>query len=88
MRIENFRLVTKQPSPKGFQVVAMFSVEVNDDITLFDFQLIKTPDGRLQAYPPKSPNGSVMAAISPTVRNNLASKAEEHYRDRNRAIAA
>lgn len=73
MKISNLRRINAPPSPRGFQSVAAFTVNVSDDFALYDVQAIRCPDGRIAIYPAKSPNGSPTANISPAARAEIVS---------------
>lgn len=72
MKISNLRRLHTHPSPRGFRAIATFSLEITPDVKIFDLQLISSEDGRLNVYPPKSGNGSLMAAIAPLARQQIA----------------
>jgi hypothetical protein len=71
VRISNLRLLDGPPSPNGFRPVATFSLDISDDIRLFDFKMVVAPSGRHLIYPPRTGSCDV-AAISPAVRNAIA----------------
>jgi hypothetical protein len=75
MRVVDLRRLHNPASPQGFRAIAAFSLELTPEIKLFDFQLIEARDGRLNVYPPKSGNGSLTAALAPSVRRDIAALA-------------
>ncbi|RRD24719.1 hypothetical protein ECB98_13425 [Brucellaceae bacterium VT-16-1752] len=77
----NFDPVTRPPSNRGFQVVAIFSVDFTDDLRIFNWQLVLCPDGRFTVYPPAGKIQSSIIAVSPTTRNKIAAIASEILHD-------
>jgi hypothetical protein len=73
IEIRNARRVNEPPSHTGHVAIARFSVVIDDVITLFDFKLTKSPQGRLYCWPPymgpKTPSSSFHPAIREKVIN-------------------
>lgn len=88
MKIHNLRQVSSPPSVRGFQCIARFNLDLSDDIRIFDFQLIKAPDGKVTAYVPNGPSGSPVGAIAPTVRAEIARLAYREFHSDSTARAA
>jgi hypothetical protein len=74
-RIRAIRAAGENPSPRGFQCVAKFDLEIGPDITLLGLRLVRTPSGGLQAYPPDIRDGTRSAAFAPAFRDQVAALA-------------
>jgi hypothetical protein len=72
LRIRRIRATAEAPSPKGFERVAVFDLELGPDVTLNGLRLVRTPSGGLQAYPPDTRDGSRTAAFAPALRDQIA----------------
>lgn len=80
-RIRLIRATGESPSPRGFQCVARFDVELGDDVTLHGLRLVRTPSGRHEVYPPDTQAGGRSASLAPAFRTDLASLAAAHLGD-------
>lgn len=68
MRIQSARRFQLEPSPRGFNTIDKFGLQVTDDIAVFDLSLVQAPDGRLFVYGPASKSGADTRSLSPTAR--------------------
>ncbi|RJT42064.1 hypothetical protein D3227_05180 [Mesorhizobium waimense] len=71
-RVRQIRATGEDPSPKGFQRIATFDLELGPAVTMHDLRLVKTPSGGLHAYPPDSKHGTKCADFAPTFRDQIA----------------
>lgn len=74
MEIADVRMVDIPPSPKGFQIIAMFSLDVTPEFRIYDCKAVRAPDGKINVYPPQLPGGFNTAAISPAARLEISYK--------------
>lgn len=86
IEIRNARRVNEPPSTTGHVKIARFNVVIDDVITLFDFKLTKSPEGRLYCWPsytgPKTPSSSFHPAIREKVINMVLDDIGDDTRDR------
>jgi hypothetical protein len=73
--IRSVRATAEGPSPKGFQCIAKFDLEIGPDVTLLGLRLVRTPSGGLQAYAPDIRDGTRSAAFAPAFRDQIAALA-------------
>lgn len=66
------KILNIRPAPAGAggRTVAFFDVQVTEDISLFNFRLVETPDGRRLTYPPNA-MGSRAASFSPALATEI-----------------
>ncbi|MEI5682335.1 MULTISPECIES: hypothetical protein [unclassified Mesorhizobium] len=76
--IRHFRAAGESPSPKGFQRIATFDLELGSAITLHGLRLVKTPSGRLEIYPPDRQDGRRCASLAPAFRDQISQLAAHH----------
>lgn len=84
MQIQNLRHVNLPPSSTGFQCIAKFTVDFSEHFRVFDWQLIRAPDGRAIAYAPAGKNSPSIIAASPALRNEIADLAYMEYMNSDR----
>lgn len=76
MKIVNFKKFDGRTSARGFRCVGRFTVDINEDIRIFDWQLIQTPAGAHLAYAPSGVTARAVISLSPVCRDHVAKLAE------------
>lgn len=69
MRIRSARAVRQAPSPRGFNTLAKFNLEVTHDVTVYDCSLVRAPDGRVLLYGPGRDGNTL--SVSPSTRREI-----------------
>jgi hypothetical protein len=72
MRIENLKHMSTPPSADGFKCICRFTLEFTSELKLYDLQLVQSPNGKLDIYPPVSKNGSRVSSFAPSLRQRIA----------------
>jgi hypothetical protein len=72
MRIENLHHISTPPSADGFRCICRFTLELTAEIKLYDLQLVQSPNGKLDVYPPVSRNGSRVSSFAPALRQRIS----------------
>lgn len=70
-----------QPSAKGFTALLKFNVELTHDLTLFDFQIVRAPSGKLLVYAPSGKSGQPTLSMAPALRSAIIELADDALKD-------
>ncbi|KQR77596.1 hypothetical protein [Rhizobium sp. Leaf341] len=71
MKITEIHRTTPQPG-KAVRAVAIFDLEVSDDLRMFGLRLMEAPDGRFLIYAPSANGGRRLATFSPALSCQIA----------------
>lgn len=81
MHLTNVRRLSLPASANGFQAVAKFNLQVNDGLTLYDFQLVRAPSGKMLVYAPFGKNGTPTASMAPALRDALIEMGDDALKE-------
>lgn len=71
MKVTDIHRTTPQPG-KAVRAVAMFDLEMSDDLRIFGLKLMEAPDGRLLIYAPSANGGRRLATFSTALSAKIA----------------
>lgn len=83
MRIKDPRRPDNGPSPNGFTAILKFSLELTEDITLYDMTLVRSPVGKLLLYPPSAGRNAPALSMSPALRTQIINLSKDAFQDDN-----
>lgn len=71
IQVRNARRVSEPRSATGHEKIARFTVVLDDVITLYDYCLTRSPEGRLYCWPPYTGPRHSTASMHPSVREKI-----------------